>query len=389
MDEIDISVIVLTCNRAERCRDSLQKNQAELAAFSTEWWIVNNGQEGFQLPADPPAPTRLIQMPHNGGAAARNAVLGKAAGTCLLMIDDDAYVSAEAIASAYQQLQQNPHAGGVILPVKNESCLLPTIFHGCSVLFSTAALEAVGGYPTDYLYYGEEYEVSFKLAAAGYPLLQAEPDLPGTLHVRDENGRSTDHILYRLVRNNTCCWARSLPFHHLFDALYDTVHRYHYVAIKEKSPKGYRRGLRAMPRALLRGLFSRHALDHKAYGLISLNDEVAEAARTLKAQGIQNVVFCGLGKFPSGWLKIMKKQGLTVSAFIEQNPAFHGHALRRTPIVPPDSPDRFIHTKTALLSGTSSAPANAYWKETLETAGCALRHSGPHIKVWLPKGGTP
>jgi len=382
MNHTDISVIILTCNRIERCRDSLQKNQAELAEFSTEWWIVNNGQEPVELPPDAPAPTRLIQMPHNGGTAARNAALGKAAGSCILMIDDDAYIQKETIASAFKQLKQNPQAGGIILPVKNESCLLPTIFHGCAVLFSTAAIEAAGGYPTDYLYYGEEYEVSFRLASAGYLMLQAEPGLPEAIHVRDPIGRNTGHILYRLVRNNTCCWARSLPFRHMPGAIYDTVHRYHYVSIKEKSRKGYLRGLAAMPTALIRGLFSRHALDKKNYGEISLNTAVTEAAQTIKVQGINKVVLCGLGKFPSGWLKILKKQGLEIIAILEQNPAFHGHRLRGVRILPPKALSEIIDSDTALISGISSAPANTFWEKTLESAGCTLCNRDPQVRVW-------
>jgi GT2 family glycosyltransferase len=382
MDQIDISVIVLTCNRPERCRDSVQKNQAELADFSTEWWIVNNGEEAVELPSDSPAPTRLIQMPHNGGTAARNAVLGKAAGSCLLMIDDDAYIHRESISSALEQLKQHPQAGGVILPVENESCLLPTIFHGCAVLFSTAALEAAGGYPTDYLYYGEEYEVSFRLASAGYLMLQAEPGTPEAIHVRDARGRNTNHILYRLVRNNTCCWARSLPFRHLWTAMYDTMHRYHHVSIKEKSRKGYLRGLVAMPAALLRGLFSRHALDETNYGEISLNTAVAETGRAIKAQGMDHVVLCGLGKFPSGWLKILKKQGLKVIAFLEQNHAFHESRLNGIQILPPEMLPDVIDDNTALLSGTSSAPANAFWKQTLERSGYTLCSEGPQVQAW-------
>lgn len=386
MDQIDISVIVLTCNRPGRCLDSLQKNQAELAAFRTEWWVVNNGTDAVELPAHCPARTRIIQMPHNGGAASRNAVLGKAAGSCLLMIDDDAYISGKAIHKAFEQLQQHPHAGGVILPVKNESCLLPTIFHGCSVLFSTAALEAVGGYPTDYLYYGEEYEVSFKLASAGYPLLQMEEGTPETIHVRDGGGRNTGHILYRLVRNNTCCWARSLPFRHLAGALYDTVHRYHFVSIKENETRGFRRGLASMPAALIRGLLSRHALDAKAYGIISLNHEVWQAAVAIKAAGIQSVVFGGLGKFPSGWIKILQQHGLNTIAVLEQNSAFHGKQIHGIPIKPAEALDGFLDRDIAFLSGTSSAPANTFWKETLNTAGCDLAHFGRHIKVWQAQG---
>lgn len=382
MEEIDISVIVLTCNRSERCRDSLKKNQAELASFRTEWWLINNGTETVELPPAPPAPTRLIQMPRNGGTAARNAVLGKASGSCLLMIDDDAYINRASIQSAFNQLQEHPEAGGVILSVQNEGCLLSTIFHGCAVLFSTAALEAAGGYPTDYLYYGEEYEVSFRLASAGYLMLQAEPDLPEAVHVRDSQGRDTNHILYRLVRNNTCCWARSLPFRHLGGALYDTLYRYHHVATKEQARAGFRRGVRSLPRALLRGLFSRHALNEENYGEISLNTALEQVARQIKKEDHPRIVLCGFGKFPSGWIRILKIHGLEIIGILEQNSAFHGRHFRGIPIHSPEALNKLTDPQNYFITGISSRPANTDWENRLTKHGQTSPLEMGSLKVW-------
>lgn len=390
MQAVELSVIVLTCNRPERCRDSLRKNQAALSAWRCEWLIVNNGAADFTLPPDLPAPSRLLQMPRNLGTEARNTALNEARGTYILVLDDDAYIPAGTLAPALRALHTTAAAGGIILPVENEGCLLPTIFHGCAALFRRTALQSIGGYPPNYGYYGEEYDITFRLIAAGHRLLPVPPDTPPVHHARDPAGRNPGNILYRLIRNNTFCWARYLPLKALPHALYDTLYRYRHVARRENARRGFARGLLALPAALLRGLRQRTPLHPAEFESLSLNAAVRQAARTLRKRGLRRVVLCGLGKLPSGWFDILQRQGIEIRAVTEQNPAFHGRHFRRVAIRPPQELDALIDPSTAFLCGTVAAPANRFWTERLAQAGLRPDRAADPVQCWrLPAARTP
>ncbi len=389
MKPIELSVIVLTCNRLERCLDSLRKNQIALIAHRTEWLVVNNGSAAFELPPDLPARARLLQMPRNLGTAARNMALEEACGEYVLMLDDDAYLPDGSLESALQQLKKTANAGGIMLPVENEGCLLPTVFHGCAILFRSNVLRAIGGYPQGYGYYGEEYDVTFRLIAAGHRLLTCPENTPPVRHVRDPAGRDTNRILYRLIRNNTFCWARYLPITQLSSAIYDTVHRYYHIARKEKAFWGFVRGLSALPLALLRGLYRRTPLLSADFDSISLNAAVKQAAQSIQQKGIHRIVLCGLGKLPSSWFEILESHGLKICAVVEQNTAFHDRRFRETHIHPAHVMEDLIHPDIAFLCGTAASPVNTYWACRLANAGLQPHRAADLVQSWELRDSNP
>ena len=378
MSQIELSVIILTCHRIARCHDSLAKNQAALSHRSCEWWIVNNGGPDFELPLGLIAPTHLLHMNENLGTAARNRALAQPQGRYVMMLDDDAYIDAAMVDRAIEEMEKHPGAGGVILPVEGEGCLLPTIFHGCAVLFSLDALRAIEGYPDHYLYYGEEYDVAFRMAAAGYFMLPAPDGSPAALHVRDSGGRSMGHIFYRLVRNNAFCWARCLPFREVGPALADTLHRYYYVSRKEDARAGFWRGVRAVPWALVRGLRCRSALTDEPFRRIAMLNDL-EAIRPAESP---RLVVCGLGKFARRTLDCLRQSGWTIEAVLERNPAFHGCRFCGVPILPAQELKRFVEQDVCVLTGVVSAPVNVQWEAEMAELGRVPQESGPYIKLF-------
>lgn len=362
MEEIEISVIILTCHREERCHDSLRKNQAALSRFVTEWWIINNGSKDFTLPDDLQALTHLLHMDKNIGTAARNHAKPK--GRYVLMLDDDAYIEAATIEAAIQDLAHHPASSGTILPVAGEGCLLQTVFHGCAVLFAAPALNVIGGYPDHYLYYGEEYDVAFRLAAVNFfmrPILQG---VPPVRHVRDSKGRNMNHIMYRLVRNNAFCWMRCLPQGEAFPALLDTLFRYYHVSRKENARAGFWRGVRAVPFALWRGWRNRRPMNREQFEKMAMLDEL----RKIRPQNGQNkLIVCGIGKFMRATLRILRQNGWDIDAIAEQNPAFPGLRTCGTRIITPEQ--ALSKKSSSFLTGLIAAPGNRQWKEALHTEG--------------------
>jgi hypothetical protein len=353
-----LSIVVLTFSRPDRCADSLRKNRAALSSLSPIWYLINNGGPAVETDAG----IHRIELPENQGTSARNRALEQIETPYVLMLDDDAYIEEETVHAALEALDAVLDAGLIMLPVNQEGCLLPTIFHGCAVLFRTEALKQVGGYPDDYLYYGEEYEVSFRLAAAGYQLLPALPQSPPVLHVRDSGGRNKSHIIYRNIRNNSLCWVRHFPLQALGAALFDTLFRYRHVARKEQATAGFRRGLPALAISLLSGFSTRTPLSGEAFEQLTL----LTALRALLAETdrVAPLILCGLGKFPSLWLKELVKTGRRPIAILEHNPAFHGRTFRGIPIIPAE---QFTNYPSALyLTGTSSLPDAERWNSLLQ-----------------------
>lgn len=354
MDSIELSIIILTCHRIDRCHDSLLHNQAALAHRACEWWIINNGGTDFSLPDGLTQPTHLLQMPTNLGTAARNKAQPN--GRYVLMLDDDAYIEQETIDSAIREMEQNPGAGGVILPVEGEGCLLQTVFHGCAVLFSTPVLNIINGYPDHYLYYGEEYDVAFRMTAANFHMRPTLQDVPSVRHVRDSGGRNIDHIMYRLIRNNAYCWIRCLPWREILPALLDTLHRYNHVSRKEKARAGFWRGVRAVPYALWRGLRNRSPMTQQQFEHIAMFNQLKELR---PINGSSELILCGIGKFMRSTIQRLQQQGWNIIAIAETNPSFLETKLRKIPVITKE--EALTKTNTWILTGLLAAPANRRW----------------------------
>ena len=157
---VKVTAIVLTCNRPLRCVDSVWHNTLAMQGLDAETIVVNNGTKPVSLPpAIAGMPCRVLEMPANIGAAARNAGIRAAAGEILLVLDDDAYMDPLLASKAVDAFNAKPDMGALAFSVRNsededEACLLPSVFHGCACCFRKSAIVRAGGYPDDYLYYG-------------------------------------------------------------------------------------------------------------------------------------------------------------------------------------------------------------------------------------------
>jgi GT2 family glycosyltransferase len=366
----DISAVILTCNRADRCADSVWHNALSMQGRHAEIIVINNGTEPAHLPARiADTPCRVIQMPRNLGALARNEGLRLARGAAVLALDDDSYIDPGLIEAMLNSLNRDPRIGAVAFRIQNgdseESCLLPTVFHGCACGFRRSALMDVGGYPAGYLYYGEEYDLAFRLYQAGYRITFCNLSRR-VRHVRDGAGRSNDRILRLLVRNNACLWFAFLPLRHILPAFRDMLQRYALVAAKEGATRGFRAGCTQIPAALVRGLLNRRPLSPDVFRKIFLMDRLESLCRHPIFRRRRRVILCGVGKFPSLWTHFLRQQGIEPAAFWDHNPCWLGQSIDGVPVhvagselpaAPPDS---------LWLVGATSLAENARWQDRLE-----------------------
>lgn len=378
-----ITAVVLTCNRADRCADSIAHNAASLKQFNASILLINNGS----TPISPPqtngnASCQVINCGTNLGIAARNLVFSQDQSEFLLMLDDDAYITPSHVEEMVKTFKSDPSIAAVSFRIRNsredESCLLPTVFHGCACGFRSSALKEIGGYPADFLYYGEEYCVALRLYGKGYRIVR----LDGTEHVfhaRDNLGRNKDRIIRCLVRNNIRTWAAFFPSSEILTASIDTLQRYALVARKENAVRGFIMGCTEIPLALLRGLYNRTPLPLDTFENIIMMNQVTNICRSLKARGIHQVVLCSTGKFPSAWLAQFRKNGVSVKAFWDTNSCWSGRRIRGIPVIAAERAEdwknlqpELNHMQVAWIVGTGSLAENDFWSKTLESMGLRL-----------------
>ena len=366
---VDVSAIVITHNRVKRCIDSVWHNALALQGVRAEMIVVNNGHEPVNLPASlSGTPCFVIPLKENLGAAARNIGLQAASGRFILVLDDDAYIDPGLVEAMLDTFRRDPQIGAVAFRIlngrKEEACLLPTVFHGCACGFRRSALERVGAYPQDYLYYGEEYDLAFRLYQVGYRIVFC-PHPRGVRHERDGGGRSHDRILRMLVRNNTYLWFAFLPWRHIASACADTFHRYTCVARKERAEKGFRRGLLDIPWSAIRGLAHRRAMSRDIFRRVALADQVDRAAAQIVARARRRVIVCGVGKFPSFWVRLLRQRGLQVIAFWDGNPCWRDQWISNVPVIVTGAELPYAPADCGWLVGTASLADNAIWSERL------------------------
>jgi hypothetical protein len=310
-------------------------------------------------------------MPSNQGAAARNAGIAAASCKSLIMLDDDAFIEPPHIQALLHGLETTPLAGSFSFPVRNateaEGCLLPTIFHGCACGFRKSSLLDAGGYPTDYLYYGEEYEVAFRLYAKGYSSLRSSGGIP-VRHERDPGGRNKSRIIKLLIQNNLCwIWTHFSP-RLIFGATQDILQRYRCVARKEHVQLGYHHGNQFIPLAILRGLLHRKQMSKELLHKALLLSPLAHASRQLNNAGMTRVILCGTGKFPTLWLNQLRQHHVKLEAILELNPCWTGQKIAGIPVITdPAEITKRLKTDVPALAGISSFPENERWYELLKS----------------------
>ncbi len=185
---------------------------------SYEVLVIDNGSSDETVPQlralrDPRV--RLFPLGVNLYSAARNVGIEHADAPLTVMLDDDSVPQRLAVERAARELERHERLGVVAGRIKlpnqggrDETAGGPHVFIGCGAVFRTDQLRALGGFPTDLGYYGEEYEVSARylnagLAVRSYANIMFE-------HFHDPGARNRGRQLGMLARNNITYFTRWL-----------------------------------------------------------------------------------------------------------------------------------------------------------------------------------
>jgi hypothetical protein len=312
-----------------------------------------------------------------------------ARGRYVVFVDDDAYMPDHAFSAMIEAFEEHRDAGGLAFRIDNpntgeESSLLPTVFHGCACAFRRDVLEAVGGYPQGYGYYGEEYDLTFRLFRAGYRIILCNT-VGKVRHVRDAGGRDKARIMYLLIRNNAFLAAAYFPWRYVWPSLKDVLQRYQCIAQKEQAVDGFKRGKKAAFLAILRGALHRQALSRSDFDDVALLSDLERVIPLLKQLG-RPVVLCGVGRFPLIWLAKMGTVRVPVAGFADFNPCWQGASVGGVPVWVCRDESLPTSDEVVYLVGTSSLGDTVRWISLLQQAGLSSLRADAHPAVLAEAG---
>ncbi len=335
------SLILPTRNRRAVLADTLARLH-ELPDSDFEIIVIDNGStdDTTSLTARFPA-VHWIFLGKNLAAAARNVGAAAARGQVLLMLDDDSWPEPGVVDGLSETFQARPDLGAVACrvrladrPHRHDAGGVPGVFFNCGGAVRRSAFMETGGYPADFEYYVEEYDLCCRLWRGGW---RVEPRGDFTVwHRRVAVNRDNCRMLRLLTRNNLRLWHRYAPESLRTDLISSTVERYHRVARKEQALDGYLQGLAEGRAEIAEGLIRRRPMNMKQveelFGL--------PAARTALRQwadeaGVERVAVWTRGKGCEQLIDLLREGSIAVEAVYDTT--VDAGEWRNTPLRPIES----------------------------------------------------
>lgn len=246
------SLILPTHNRGEILERNLQRLSAVAAELPEDLEIIVVDNASTDRTADLVErrfrDVRLIRLDRNRSTAARNEAANQARGSILVMLDDDSFIDALSLRRIARVMCRDPDLHAVAArvcrtttPERHEGGGLPGVFIGCGAAIRRQVFLELGGYPDDYDYYVEEYDLCIRLWQAGGQVRWYDDIV--VHHDRSPENRDFNRIVRFLTRNNLRLWDRYAPPELREEMIFETVERYSRIARKECAGVGFLQGL--------------------------------------------------------------------------------------------------------------------------------------------------
>ncbi len=298
----EVSIVLATRNRVEILRRTLERvHECGLPRRNYEVILVDNGSTDGTAGQVQSLCDVLVRLRGNRGSCAKSLGVARARGRFILFLDDDSFPHPESVERMVEHFEADAALGfaGFTIQLPDgrlEGSALPGVFHGAGVGFRAEALRQAGGLDVGLFMQAEEYDLSFRLANAGWGGRVFE-DLHVD-HLKTAQARQSERTTYFDVRNNLRLAARYLPSpaHRLYQQ--DWLQRYQWLAQGEGHERAYSRGRRAGVAYGLwdRPKFRRHRLCAATFEHFFRWDELHRRMLDLAERGIRRAVFADLGK---------------------------------------------------------------------------------------------
>ncbi len=186
-------------------------------------------------------PLRVVRLDKNRGPVAKNVALEGNSADIIVLLDDDAYPLPGALAQMVRHFQDDTHLGAAVFDVTlpdgaKEASAFPDAFIGAGTALRGEALRTIprsgkhgGILPWDFFMQAEEYDLSFRLLAAGWTL-QRFWDMP-LMHLKTPGARIGERTTRLDVRNNLWLLAKFVPAPLSFEFAAEWLARYWRMAL--------------------------------------------------------------------------------------------------------------------------------------------------------------
>jgi len=210
-----VSVILATRNRRAVLEHTLNRlDDCGLDRAELETIVVDNDSTDWTPAAIVDRINRLICLPRNCGSTARAYGADVARGRFLVFLDDDAHPSPGTLERMIGRFESQPGLGAAGFQVhrsgsREDDTALPGVFARCGAGLRAEAYSKSGGLDRTFFMQGEECDLCFRLAMAGWDL-----EIFDDLHVEHQQTterRPVDQHLYNSSRNHLRVLARYLP----------------------------------------------------------------------------------------------------------------------------------------------------------------------------------
>ena len=347
----DCSLIIPTRNRCDILSQTLSRILS-ISDRNFEIIVCDNGSSDRTLEMASRFPrVRWIALEQNFGCAARNIGAIAARGHLLLMLDDDSWPLDGVITRLVQRFREQLDLGAAVLRVRLASDLprhdaggSPGVIFNCGGAVRRSAFVETGGYPIDYEYYVEEYDLCARLWRAGWRI-RRQGDLE-VHHARTTQNRNNNRMIHLLVRNNIRLWSRYAPPSMREDLIESTIERYQRVAARERALEGFSSGLRVAREWLSAPRRTRAPLNLSQFeslmGLDVAREEIAHWADKHRAKRIG---IWSRGKSAELLVDLLKNSGFSIVAVydeVDRPDLWRGCALRNYSDFKPTDVDGLI-----------------------------------------------
>jgi len=382
-EETLVSFVLATRNRSKVLVHALEQIQrCGLDRRDYEILVVDNGSTDGTAGAIRSDVDCVVELSYNGGSCAKDFAAELAAGRYIVFLDDDSFPRPGAVPRMIQVFEQNKRLGAAGYTIhladgRKEGAALPDVFVGCGVGLRAAALHAVGGLDRSFFMQAEEYDLSFRLAGAGWDV--GVFDELHVEHRKTTHSRRGDRTAYYDIRNNLRVAARYLPqrWHRAYRQ--DWLQRYRWLAERDGHTGACRRGLIAGRcwAAVDRQTHRRMRLPVHSLERFFCWGQIRRRMQEIAESGVRRIVLAGLGKNCLPFCAAATKCDITVAAIGDD--CFHapGRRYRGIPVLRLNDA-LALPVDAVVVAQTGSVQAEA----TLATV---VRHTSLPASSWFSR----